>query len=102
MLANSLYDKTRANELYIQSIPRDIRDGVFDNEYVNNLQLQLEFALKIFLPDSLLDDLYTLLYEGSFEVIYNETDYLINDKVSFFNYVTEVYFDENGEYKDAK
>lgn len=48
---------------YIDRIPRDIRDAIFDNEYTAAYSEMVNSVMKAALPQNLYDDTQWLLYE---------------------------------------
>lgn len=62
-MVRSLHTLNTKQQEYIDRIPRDIRDAIFDNEYTAAYSEMLNSVMKAALPQNLYDDTQWLLYE---------------------------------------
>lgn len=52
-----------AQDKYIDSIPSDIRDAIFDNTYSNEQGMLNDFLMKELFGDQLVEEVYWFLYD---------------------------------------
>ena len=81
---------------FLNQIPRQIRDGYFDNPYVEALNKQVDLLLRTWLnSDTLLEEISWFLYDWNVERDLNEIimaagkKYTINSVDDFLNYLED-------------
>lgn len=96
------YDLKCKNEEYMDSIPYDIRQFVYDNTYNTNTQKQVEMLLEKLLGVDLYESFMWFLYDaplkskedgGSSNVSVDGREYYIYNMDTFVDYVKIEYFD---------
>lgn len=98
------YDYVRLNDKndeYLASVPRDIKNFIFDNEYANNIINQSNLFLELLLGVVLYEDFMWFLYDKTIRHEYENDDpniivdgrkYYIHNLVTYLNYVKFEYF----------
>jgi hypothetical protein len=79
-----------AQDAYIDSIPRDIMDAFFDNEYVNQYDKMVSLVVETMLPSEISDWLFYFLYEWNPGYIIVSSDgvpYKIETEDHIFNFM---------------
>lgn len=78
----------RENDAYVESIPSDIRDGIFNNAFANSMGLIIDRLLDEIIGDSLAELFFEYLGAGKIS-FYNEENCLIvaDTDEKFFEFV---------------
>jgi hypothetical protein len=99
------FEKLKSLDEYLEKIPSDIRDSVFDNTYANGLSTLMWANLELGIP-KLSADISWFLYDmpknderKECNVTHNGKEYVIYDIETFLSFVKEIYF-VNGTYDE--
>lgn len=100
-IVRDYYDLKCKNEVYMDSIPYDIRQFVYDNTYNTNTQKQVEMLLEKLFGVDLYETFMWFLYNaplkskedgGTLNVMCDGRYYYVHDINTFLNYVNIEYF----------
>lgn len=98
------YDLKCKNEVYMDSIPYDIRQFVYDNTYNTNTQKQAEALLKKLLGTDLFECFMWFLYDAPLKskeedatsnASVDDREYYIHNIDTFLEYVKIEYFNKD-------
>ena len=81
--------RNKENE-YLDSIPSDIQSLIFDNEYTNSKEYEIELLISAWCDNkNIEEDVYWIIYEWrpGFTVKINSKDYTIKSIDEFFVYM---------------
>ena len=93
-IVNILVDTRAKQAKYLERIPDDIVNGVFDNEHANLGSNALDRILRVYVPADLLLELDWFVYEwkpGYTITTVDCIEYVINTKDEFFDYLDKEY-----------
>jgi len=83
-----------AQELYISSIPKDIRDSFLENAYTNIDGAMIDYLSRLLLGD-LYEDVAWFLYECNSrcnKIWYDDREYIINSTEDYLHYAKRELF----------
>lgn len=86
-----------AKDRYMDSIPTDIRDAFFDNEYTNNQGLMFDVVFNALFGETLTEDVFWFLYEWKpgYSVTVEDREYKIETIDEYFEYIKKEYLLED-------
>ena len=90
-LIKELLKYNEMGEKWLESIPQDIRQSFYDNNYTEMLYLQKECLMRFAVKD-LFEDVYWFLYEWKpgYQIINpNGKEYIINDVDDYIKYLSD-------------
>ena len=92
-VVSGLVELHQKNEEYLQSVPSDLREGVFDNEYTNNQGRQFDLVFKALFGNTFVEEVYWFLYDWKpgYHIEINGKEYRINNIDDYFKYIEEEY-----------
>jgi hypothetical protein len=62
-VVRKLRNLNKRQEDYLNKIPSDIRDAVFDNSYVNDLSMKNDILMSALFDEVVVEDIFWFLYE---------------------------------------
>lgn len=80
---------------YLGNIPFDIRDAIYDNEYVNLQGLLTDKLIRELMEPHIEEAFYWILYEWdpitNYTIVYDDTEYIINNIDDYFDMMKKEY-----------
>ncbi len=92
-VVNRLYELEQERDKYLESLPADIRDSFFDNEYTNIMGMQYDIVLQALFGPVMVEDVYWFLLEWKpgYSVTVDGKEYTIQNVDQFIAYMVEIY-----------
>ena len=91
-----LYNETKKQNQFIDSIPRSINMAFCDNEYTDSMATEKRLLMKHLFIQPIFEDIDYFLYEGpNFKIIIQGKTYTPTNFEEILNYFNEVHFKES-------
>lgn len=93
-IIRKLYTSYNERTEWLDSLPATIRDGYFDNEYVESLESNLTMLTAELFTADLYEDVYSFMFDNCKSITIGSITYHFNGIEDFIQYVKDVHGEE--------